>query len=144
MEKERTASQRPAAGRYLREESRKKPRKRRRKLRPWIWIAAIAGVILLTVILLLTCFRTDKLKGTWRYDEVTAYRFDGKGNGTLVLPDKEYPFSYKLTGGKLSIDFESEAARDSTYDCSVDGNQLTLVGGEGAASGSYTMTREDG
>ena len=146
MEKEKTAgSSRPRGGRYLREDYKKKPtRHHRRKQRLLTWIAAILAILSLVMFALYVCLRTDQLTGTWHFDAVTAYQFDGKGNGKLILPDKEYPFSYKLAGGKLSIDFESEEARDATYACALNGNQLILEGGDGAANGSYTMTREDG
>lgn len=134
---------RPETGRHLREKSRKKPKKRR-KQRSWLWIAAVMLLLLLVAIGLLACFRTDKVKGTWRFDEVTAYQFDGKGNGKLVLPDKEYAFTYQLTKEELRIDFENEAIRDSAYAYALNESQLTLKGGEGAANGSYTLIREDG
>lgn len=144
MDNEKTASRnRSENGRYLREEKSKKlsRRQNRRKSPQLVWIAATLAVLLLAVIVLRVCFRTDRLAGTWRYDEVTAYQFDGKGNGKLILPDKEYSFSYEIAEGKLSIDFESEAARDFIYDYSVDGNQLTLVGGEGNDSVTYILTK---
>lgn len=143
MEKEKTASSsRPKGGRYLREESEKKPsRHKRSNQRLLAWIAGILAVLSLAVFALYVCLRPDRLAGTWRYDEVTAYQFDGKGNGKLTLPDKEYPFSYKIAGGKLSIDFESEAAKDSIYGYALDENQLTLVGGEGDNSITYILTK---
>lgn len=146
MEKEKTASSSgPKGGRYLREDHKKKTnRQKRRKQRLLIWIAAILAVLLLVVFALYVCLRTDQLTGTWRYDEVTVYQFDGKGNGKLILPNHEYPFSYQIAGDELRIDFESEAARDTTYAYSLNKNQLMLEGGKGAAIGSYTLTREEG
>ena len=143
MENEKTGHpSRSETGRYLREEKiRKANGQGRGKQRPLVWIAAAAGILLLAVIALYVCFCTDQLVGTWRYDEVTAYQFDGKGNGKLILPDKEYPFSYEIAEEKLSIDFESEGVRDFIYDYSVKENQLTLAGGEGEDTITYVLTK---
>lgn len=58
---------------------------------------------------------------------MTAYRFDGKSGGKLILPNKEYLFTYEATGEKRMIDFTNDAVKDVVYGYSVDGNQLTLI-----------------
>ena len=132
--------QEKTGGRYLQKEKGNTAAGKKRK-RLWIRTAAVLGLLLLAGAVLYVCLRPDKLEGTWRYDEVTAYQFDGRGSGSLVLPDTEYPFSYRLTGGKLQIDFESEAARDAAYDYTVTGSELTLSRGEGEEGVTYVLRR---
>lgn len=143
MDYERSARpKRPTGGRYLREDSKKKPKRRRRKTRwPLFFIAAVV-ILLIAAIIYFAVSRTDAVMGTWRYDEVTAYEFDGNGKGKLILQGKEYAFTYEITEGELFIDFESDAAKDITYTYSLRGNQLTLEGKKGAAGGSFSLTRE--
>ena len=103
----------------------------------------VIGILLIASIMLI-CFRTDKVKGIWNVDDVTAYHFDGKGHGELVLPDKEYKFVYKLTKNEISIDFESESAKDISFNYSLQKYKLILEHGEASADYRYILTREDG
>lgn len=41
-----------------------------------------------------------------------------------------------------NIDFSDEAVHDGTYTFSVDGDTLTLIGGEGTIGGSYELHRQ--
>lgn len=84
---------------------------------------------------------TDVLNGTWNLDGITVYQFDGKGNGSLNLPDKSYPFTYKTKDNSLSIDFESEAARDITYTFTVENEKLLLVSAEKDKEITYELTK---
>lgn len=121
-------------------ENRKKRYKRKKRQQQFILVVAVLFVVILVVVLRI-CFKSDKLEGTWHYDSVTSYQFDGKGGGKLILPEKEYPFSYKVSKDEVSIDFESEAARDCSYVFSTKGNQLTLASGREEDSVIYILTK---
>lgn len=106
-----------------------------------IWLAVIAALMIFAASAASRYLRKDVLVGIWYCDEVTAYQFDGKGDGKLILPDKEYPFSYEIKDETLSINFESSDARDSIYTFSVEGNQLTLTRTESNGGQTYTLTK---
>lgn len=86
----------------------------------------------------------DEIRGLWNIDGVTKYEFDGKGRGKMFLPESnlEYGFSYKINNNEVSIDFDSEIAKDYTYKYSIDENILNLEG-KTPGSGKLEMTREN-
>ena len=129
-------------GRYLNQE--KTQARRRRKKKSSVKYAVLAVLLIAAVLLVLLrgCVGGDILKGQWSIDTVTSYSFDGRGNGSLILPEKEYAFRYELEGDSLSIDFENEAARDFQYTCILEGDTLTLTGGEGDDDVVYVLTRQ--
>ncbi len=105
--------------------------------------AALAALILIIVLIVCLCTRsTDALKGTWDLDGVTAYRFDGKGAGSLNLPSSSYAFTYEIKDGTLAIDFESEAAQDKTYTFTAYKNKLTLTDIGGAEAKAFELTKQ--
>lgn len=133
-------------GGFVVNETALQPKKRRynsMKKDKRFWLLGVIGILLIASIMLI-CFRTDKVKGIWNVDDVTAYHFDGKGHGELVLPDKEYKFVYKLTKNEISIDFESESAKDISFNYSLQKDKLILEHGEASADYRYILTREDG
>lgn len=133
-------------GGFVVNETALQPKKRRynsMKKDKRFWLLGVIGILLIASIMLI-CFRTDKVKGIWNVDDVTAYHFDGKGHGELVLPDKEYKFVYKLTKNEISIDFESESAKDISFNYSLQKYKLILEHGEASADYRYILTREDG
>ena len=103
-----------------------------------------AAALVLLVIVLLVSGNKDELKGQWRIDEITAYRFDGEGNGALVLPDQEFVFRYTVHEDQLTIDFVSESARDFVYSYQIQGKKLTLTGGEGNDVVEYILSLDKG
>ena len=105
-------------------------------------ICAAIAVIIAAAVLIARFGSTDALKGTWDLDGVTVYEFDGKGAGSLNLPSNSYAFTYEIKNGTLAIDFESEAARDTTYAFTADKNKLTLTDGEGTDSKTFELTKQ--
>ena len=108
--------------------------------------AAAALIVIVVVIALIVkgCSgRTDALAGTWDFDGTTTYEFDGNGTGAMVLPSISYDFTYTIDGNKLVIDYLNESVHDSTYEFTVDGDILTMVGGEGTVGGTYKLTRQE-
>lgn len=107
--------------------------------------SAVLASILLAAIIIIIARRCntgdDVLSGTWDLDGVTVYRFDGKGNGPLNLPNSTYPFTYKMNDNALIIDFESEAARDITYSFTVENGKLPLVSVEKGKEITYELTK---
>ena len=55
----------------------------------------------------------------------------------MELPSISYDFTYTIDGNKLMIDNANESVRDSEYEFTVDGNTLTLIGGEGTVGGTF-------
>lgn len=121
-------------GRYL-SPTRKTAIKRRKRQRAVIVsLLALLFVVLIIVLICKGCSgRTDALAGKWDFDGTTAYEFDGKGVGTMVLPSVSYDFKYEINGNELYIDFINESVHDSTYSFTVQTNTLTLVGGNDTA-----------
>ena len=105
-------------------------------------IAALAVIIVGIILLAKGCSGgTDALAGTWEFDGTTTYSFDGSGSGAMELPSISYDFTYTIAGNKLMIDYANESVRDSEYEFTVDGNTLTLIGGEGTVGGTYELKR---
>ena len=67
--------------------------------------------------------------------------FASSGSGAMELPSISYDFTYTIDGNKLMIDYVNESVRDSEYEFTVDGNTLTLIGGEGTVGGTYELKR---
>ena len=133
-------------GRYL-SPTRKTAIKRRKRQRTVIVsLLALLFVVLIIVLICKGCSgRTDALAGKWNYDGTTAYEFDGKGVGTMVLPSVSYDFKYEINGNELYIDFINESVHDSTYSFTVQTNTLTLVGGNDTAVPGkvYELTKQE-
>ena len=87
------------------------------------------------------CGRTDALAGKWDFDGTTAYEFDSKGSGAMLLTLADYDFTYEIKDNQLYIDFVNESAHDATYEFSVKGDTLILIGGEGTIGGTYELTK---
>ena len=135
-------------GQYLRESERMAQRnKKKQKQRRMLFGGAAAVLIVIVVVIVLIvkgCSgRTDVLAGTWDFDGTTTYSFDGEGSGAMVLPSISYDFTYTIDGNKLVIDYINESVHDSPYEFAVDGDILTMVGGEGKVGGTYKLTRQE-
>ena len=144
MEKSDARNRRPRAstsagkgGRYAREAQRKAARRKQNLL-----VVLTAVLLLMLVVLLCMGGKKDGLKGQWRIDEITAYRFDGKGKGALILPEQEFSFRYTAKEDQLYIDFNSESVRDFTYTYEISGRKLLLIGGEGKELAEYVLMKE--
>lgn len=135
-------------GQYLSESERMAQRnKKKQKQRRMLFGGAAAVLIVIVVVIVLIvkgCSgRMDVLAGTWDFDGTTTYSFDGEGSGAMVLPSISYDFTYTIDGNKLVIDYINESVHDSPYEFAVDGDILTMVGGEGKVGGTYKLTRQE-
>lgn len=65
----------------------------------------------------------------------------GKGSGAMLLTLADYDFTYEIKDNQLYIDFVNESAHDATYEFSVKGDTLILIGGEGTIGGTYELTK---
>ena len=94
-------------------------------------IAGLVGLVavLLIVIAAVVMNGNTSLTGRWRIDDATVYEFDGNGNGVMRTSLNEYAFTYTSEGSTLTIDFESESAKDTAYQYSIKGKTLTLERG---------------
>ena len=121
---------------------------RRKKKRNTIKKALLSAVIIITVvvavILIIAQFgkKSNKLIGTWRYDEHTQYVFEKDGTGKLLADDVTYSYAYTVNGKKLILDFTEDIVRDCDYTFSVNRTTLTLIGGTGTDGGSYKLNKE--
>ena len=137
-------------GRYL-SHKRMSAKRRKARLRKIAVVSAVALAVLVLVIVLICkgCASGKKdlsvLQGTWYYDQYTEYEFDGKGNGCMCI-DKtnHYEFTYKAEDGTLYLDFALDYVTDCQYTYTVDGDKLTLVGGNGTAEVGkvYELTKK--
>lgn len=143
-EKGRTTASQPSKeqAKHFTRASRKPSEKAHGRRKTIGLICAAIAVIIAAAVLIARFGSTDALKGTWDLDGVTVYEFDGKGTGSLNLPSNSYAFTYEIKNGTLSIDFESEAARDTTYTFTADKNKLTLTDGEGTDSKTFELTKQ--
>ena len=107
-----------------------------------VGLVALAILILIIVLIVKGCSgSSDALAGKWDVDGTTFYEFAGDGKGALILPSKTYDFTYKIDNDQLHIDYVSESVHDGSYTFKIDGNKLTLVGGEGTIGGTYELTK---
>ena len=58
----------------------------------------------------------------------------------MCIRDRSYDFTYTIDGNKLMIDYANKSVRYSEYEFTVDGNTLTLIGGEGTVGGTYAVS----
>ena len=107
----------------------------------WIFVLVVCLVLVLTCILY---FRSDQLKGTWSLDGTTVFEFNGKGKGTMRLPNAEYEFKYKVNDANktVSIDYLDEKAVDYSYSFRVDEFNLTLYGNVDDETFEYRFTKQ--
>lgn len=123
----------------------------RRRRKKQIVFTVITAVLVFGVVIGLIIFKnhsSDKqgplrLQGTWKYDEYTQYEFDGNGSGCLCFEDLHYEYTYTVKDNELRLDFKDDSVRDCTYTFSVNGNTLTITGGEGTVGGVYELHKQD-
>ena len=82
------------------------------------------------------------LKGTYIYNENVKYEFKEDGKGAMYDSDTKFEFTYTINDNKLEIDFTLDALHDASYNYTIDGDILTLVGGEGTTGGEYKLQKE--
>ena len=114
-------------------------RKKQCRIRKWTVLCCIIAVLVLLVLLICKGCAGENdtntaLVGVWHYDQYTEYEFDGEGNGCMCLDgNNHFEFTYKAEDGVLYLDFALDYVTDCQYTYTVDGNKLTLIGGEGTA-----------
>ncbi len=126
-------------GRYL--SSKRMSAKKRKARRRKIAVASVFALVVSVLIIVLICKGcADKnhdnadLSGVWHYDQYTEYEFDGEGKGCMCLDgSNHFEFTYKAEDGTLYLDFALDYVTDCQYTYTVDGDKLTLIGGEGTA-----------
>ena len=103
---------------------------------------ALAILILIIVLIVKGCSGgTDVIAGKWDVDGITFYEFNGKGNGALILPNSTYGFTYEIETNQLIIDYKDDSLHDGSYTFEINGDKLTLIGGEGTVGGTYALTK---
>lgn len=127
-------------------------RKRRRNHKRKIILISALVVALLVLVIVLLCkgcnenkSTNSELAGVWYYDQYTEYEFDAKGNGCMCLDcNNHFEFTYKAEDDILYLDFALDYVTDCQYTYTVNGDKLTLVGGEGTAEVGkvYELTKK--
>ena len=121
-----------------------KRKKRKAKIYKALFRVMTIIIVLMVLVLVIRMFtKKDELKGTWDCDGITAYQFDGKGKGALIVPDSTYIFDYEINEDEVHIDFEDESALDYTYKFYTSKGKLVLSGSEGKESFSYELTKTE-
>ena len=115
-----------------------KMRKARRRKIAIVSALALAVLVLIIVLICRGCadgnYNNADLSGVWHYDQYTEYEFDGEGKGCMCLDGRNhFEFTYKAEDGTLYLDFALDYVNDCRYTYTVDGDKLTLIGGEGTA-----------
>lgn len=116
-------------------------RKRKKRQHSGIFVVlcgTLCAIIVLSFFLLL---RNDGLKGKWEVDSSTVYAFDGRGHGSLLLPEHTFLFRYEIRENEISFDFESESARDMVYRYQKNGNELTLEVHSSSESAQFQLKK---
>lgn len=78
-------------------------------------------VIAITTIMAFTLKKDKKEEnkefyGLWTIDGYTDYEFSENNKGKLIIPSKEYVFTYTIEENKICIDFENETSIDRCYE----------------------------
>ncbi len=123
---------------------RTKRRQRRKRKRLLLFSVFLAILILCGILLMRGSLGKDRdlLCGRWDLDGTTVYVFDGNGKGTMELPESKYDFQYSIRDSTVNIDFVDEHAQDSSYDFTIQKNQLTLTGKEKQETITYIFKRQ--
>ena len=80
---------------------------------------------------------TERIARTSNQTEYKRQAQSSKGSGAMLLTLADYDFTYEIKDNQLYIDFVNESAHDATYEFSVKGDTLILIGGEGTIGGTY-------
>lgn len=107
-----------------------------------VLIAAAVVIFILSAGYYVWNKKTDVLKGTWSIDGITSFWFDGRGEGTMILPSSEYSFHYEIDGTMLQIDFEDEYTTDAVYEFQIEKETLLLtVSGDGGGVKNLSLDK---
>ena len=129
-------------GRYLKQTSGTRHRRRRRRRNPQ-FVILMSLLALALIILVVGIFRYNRttLDGRWDLDGSTVYEFGDDGNGSLILMNAEYEFSYVIEDDMLMIDFVDDYALDARYTFTIAKNIMFWTGGPGDAKQDYVLKR---
>lgn len=148
--KDNATKNRQYSGKYLSSDKRK-ARKRKARQRGIVIISAIVLALFVLVIVLIGkgCSNNDlntELVGVWKYDQYSEYEFKDGNSGCMCLDSiTHYEFTYNIKNNVLYIDFALDYVTDCQYTYTLEGNKLTLVGGEGTAEVGkvYVLTKKE-
>lgn len=104
-------------------------------------VACIIAILIIIFIILCANNKENdkKLLGSWSTKGNTIYEFEKKGKGKMIVPLKEYNFTYKIEDNKLYIDYEDESANDAEYEYTIEKNKLTING----ERGTFKLTKNN-
>lgn len=108
-----------------------------------LWSIGIMLALSIVVVVIIAALPSSPLEGKWDMDGVTSYEFHRNGKGAMVLPSAEYEFAYTVKDNILYIDFDYDGAKDAQYVFAVDGDKLSLDGGNTTTQGTYVLTKSE-
>lgn len=82
------------------------------------------------------------LKGTFVYNDNVKYVFNENNTGTLYDNQNEYKYTYLIHDQQVTLTFEDESVRETTYTFYFVDDNLKLIGGEGTVGGEYILKKE--
>jgi len=111
-------------------------------------LGIVAAVIIIGGVFIFNSTKTSddviaQLEGLWIFDSVTSYEFDLENNGILHVSEREFSFTYKVTGTELHIDFADEKVQDCVYAISIEGEMLYMEGKDGTSGGKYELMKKN-
>lgn len=118
----------------------KRLRAQKQRQRLWRTIGILLALLILAVVTAIA-LPSSPLEGKWDMDEVTSYEFYKNGKGAMILPSAEYEFTYSIKENTVYIDFLYDGAKDAQYNFAVDGNTLTLEGGNVTTQDIYVLSK---
>ena len=139
-QKQHNSSRLTAQERAVMKEKRLREQKKRQRL---LWSIGIMLALSIVVVVIIVASPSSPLEGKWDMDAVTSYEFYGNGKGAMVLPSAKYEFAYIVKENILYINFTYDGAKDAHYIFTVDGNTLTLDGGNTTTQGKYVLTKSE-
>ncbi len=120
----------------------KRLRAQRKCQRLWLGIGVLLALLIVTIVTVIS-LPSGPLEGKWEMDAVTSYEFYRDGKGAMILPSAEYDFSYAVKENTVYIDFLYDGAKDAQYNFAVDGNTLTLEGGNATTQDIYVLIKSE-
>ncbi len=120
----------------------KRLRTQRQYQRLWLGIGVLLALLIVTIVTVIF-LPSSPLEGKWEMDGVTSYEFYRDGKGAMILPSAEYDFSYAVKENIVYIDFLYGGAKDAQYNFAIDGNTLTLEGGNATTQDIYVLIKSE-
>ena len=85
----------------------------------------------------------EAMAGTWAADEVTSYRFDKDGTGSLLLPEHAYDFAWTMEEDTLILEFENSRIGTASFLFTLEEDALSLARLDTEAFAEVVLSRSE-